>query len=393
MKKILGLDLGVSSIGFALVEESAEGAKKILDLGVRIVPLSPDDKTEFEQGNAITKNQKRSVKKTIRRGLDRYQIRRAALIKLLKEKGMMPSKAEILEITPLQLWESRARAVHEKVSLTELGRIWLHLNQRRGYQSLGKDEETSKELGDYLKEVTGRHQTILREGITIGQFFARNLRADMHYRIREQVFPRAAYKEEFDAIWKTQSQHYPDLLTDGFKKKVKDEIIYYQRNLKSKKDQVGFCDFEIASRLTHEGKTILAGPRVAPRSSPLFQACKIWESINTLEIRNKRNYAETFQPSIEQKQAILKVLDNEGLIKQQKLFEILRITRLQGYYTQQNATQKGIQGNLTKAAFIKILGENHPALQFDLKLSPWVDTETGEELPDTLMDAEFQNQP
>lgn len=393
MKKILGLDLGVSSIGWALVEYDSDSTKKIIDLGVKIVPLSPDDKTEFEQGNAITKNQKRSVKKTIRRGLDRYQLRRAALIKLLKEKEMMPSKAEVLEITPLALWESRARAATEKVSLTELGRVWLHLNQRRGYQSLGKDEDNDKELGDYLKQVTGRHQLILEQGITTGQYFARNLKADMYYRIREQVFPRAAYKEEFDAIWNTQSQHYPELLTEGLKKKVKDEIIYYQRNLKSKKDQVSFCDFEIASRQTPEGKTILAGPRVAPRSSPLFQVCKLWESINTLEIRNKRNYAETFQPTQEQKQAIFKVLDNEGLIKQPKLFEILGISRQQGYYTQQNVTQKGIQGNLTKAEFIKVLGANHPALQFDLKLTNRVDTQTGEELQDALVDAGFENQP
>ena len=54
MKKILGLDLGVTSVGWALVaEDRSNNTQKILGMGSRIISLSPDDKDEFTSGNAI----------------------------------------------------------------------------------------------------------------------------------------------------------------------------------------------------------------------------------------------------------------------------------------------------------------------------------------------------
>lgn len=75
MERILGLDLGVGSIGWALIEKEDTG-NRIVDMGVRVVPLTSDDEKEFSQGNAITKNQKRRIKRGIRRGQDRFQQRR-----------------------------------------------------------------------------------------------------------------------------------------------------------------------------------------------------------------------------------------------------------------------------------------------------------------------------
>jgi CRISPR-associated endonuclease Csn1 len=53
MKKILGLDLGVASIGWALIHEDNSIPKEILGIGSRIVPLSTNDANEFSSGNAI----------------------------------------------------------------------------------------------------------------------------------------------------------------------------------------------------------------------------------------------------------------------------------------------------------------------------------------------------
>lgn len=57
MERILGLDLGVGSIGWALIEKEDTG-NRIVDMGVRVVPLTSDDEKEFSQGNAITKIRK-----------------------------------------------------------------------------------------------------------------------------------------------------------------------------------------------------------------------------------------------------------------------------------------------------------------------------------------------
>ena len=133
MKKILGLDLGTTSIGWALVEET-ENKSNIIDLGVRIIPLSTDEKSEFSAGNAISKNQDRTTKRTQRKGYDRYQLRRTFLTQFLKDLSILPSE-EFFKLNALELYGLRNKAVSEKITLQELGRIFMHLNQKRGYKS------------------------------------------------------------------------------------------------------------------------------------------------------------------------------------------------------------------------------------------------------------------
>src|SRR5262249_8737882 len=143
-------------------------------------------------------------------------------------------------------------------------------------------------------------------------------------------FPRAAYVEEFDRIWKVQQVHYSSLLTDALFQKVRNEIIYYQRRLKSQKGLVNICEFEGREYADKDGKTVFGGPKVAPRSSPLFQVEKIWESINTITIKSKRG--ELFELTAEHRQAIFEYLDNNPNLSQAKLFEILGISTKAGYF-------------------------------------------------------------
>ncbi len=60
MKKILGLDLGVTSIGWALIKEENDKPTEIIGMGVRVIPLEKDDSDEFTRGNAISKNRERT---------------------------------------------------------------------------------------------------------------------------------------------------------------------------------------------------------------------------------------------------------------------------------------------------------------------------------------------
>lgn len=311
-KKVLGLDLGVGSIGWCLITlDKDEKPQSILGMGSRIVPLSADDATEFTQGKAITKNKMRTVARTIRKGMDRYQLRREALKKELREHGMLPDEA-LIKLPLLELWELRARAATpgEQLSLTELGRVLLHINQKRGYKHAKADEaaeaetKKGKETG-YVAQVKGRYQVLKEKGQTIGQHFAGELRANQQtaprgtyytYRIKEQVYPREAYIEEYDRIMAAQRVFYPELLSDALIGRIRDRIIFYQRPLKSCKQLVSFCEFEKKEkviRVKHtnkEGvqelveKTITIGPKVAPKSSPIFQVCKVWESIHNIRL-------------------------------------------------------------------------------------------------------------
>ena len=392
MKKILGLDLGSTSIGFALIEENEE-KREIITMGSRIIPLSVDDKNQFSQGNAITKNQDRTTKRSQRKGYDRYQQRRTNLSKVLGSLDMLPD--EILwKLPSLELYGLRNKAVSEKILLMELGRIFLHLNQKRGYKSIGKEDSADKKDTEYVAEVKGRHQTIRDLKLTIGQFFYNKLKEDFKkneangkgfitYRIKEQIFPREAYIEEFEAIWKEQSKYYSNILTAELKEEIKDGIIFYQRPLKSQKGLVSVCDFEgfiLKKAKDGKEKEYFVGPKVAPKTSPLFQVTKIWETINTITLKSKKG--EIYIISPEKKTEIFEYLNNNEKLSQTDLLKILKLNK-EDYYGNKHIG-KGLQGNLTKVAIAKVLGENHPLLNFNLKIEEsdrevyLIDRKTGE---------------
>lgn len=140
IKKILGLDLGISSIGWAYVLEDAENKEnsKILDMGVRADLLSSDEKSNFFKIKGETKNALRSSQRSARSTRRRYQERRKNLLQLLKSLGWYTSKSCLVENgkhTTLELLSLRAKAAVEKVTLTDLSRVLLSINKKRGYKS------------------------------------------------------------------------------------------------------------------------------------------------------------------------------------------------------------------------------------------------------------------
>ena len=413
MKKILGLDLGVSSIGWALVNEAENKDEKssIIRLGVRVNPLTVDEKGNFETGKSITTNADRTLKRSMRRNLQRYKLRRAVLIDSLKSYGWIKEDSILVESgkdTTFQTLRLRAKAAEEEISLEELARVFLIINKKRGYKSsrkLNKDEnpdegsaiddmETAwilnqegitpgeysyrllcngkedknlpkfyksdlknefehiwefqkrfypdimtdtlkenlrgknekqtwaicekpfsiagikrttkgKELikenylwrsqavkeqlnleqlavvlqkvnaqlknsDSYLGKISDRSKELYFRHRTVGQYQLEQLLENPHCSLKNQVFYRQDYMEEFDRIWETQSRFHPEMTPDK-KKIIRDIIIFYQRPLKSQKSLISYCEFE-------------KGRKVCPKSSPVFQEFKIWQMLNNLKV-------------------------------------------------------------------------------------------------------------
>ena len=388
MKKVLGLDLGVGSIGWCLIEKDDNNTpKRILRMGSRIVPISSDEETGYTKGNAISKNADRTAKRTARKCYDRYQLRRQALVNLLKRHGMEPSKNLMFEQTPMELWQKRADAASKEITLEELGRVLLHINQKRGYKHSRLSNSDSKETA-YVQEVNSRYDDLKAEGLTIGQHFAAKLKENeqetvdgkkyYNYRIKEQVYPRHAYEEEVKKILEVQSHYHSDVLTPDVCKEVMD-IISYQRDPKSCKNLVSLCEFE-SYTITKDGKEITIGPKVAPRTSPLAQLSSILETANNITIRNRRNDELYISP--EQRKAIADFLDNHEVMKLTDLYKILNIGRKDGWWAGK-AIGKGLKGNTTKCQIREALSalpkEQVDSLTaFQLDFDKYVDEETGE---------------
>ena len=374
IKKVLGLDLGVGSIGWALIELENDNPTSILGMGSRIVPLTTDDSTQFQKGQAITKNADRTQRRTARKGYDRYQLRRKNLTEELRKHGMLPERTDEHII---DLWQLRADAATEgkQLTLPQIGRVLYHINQKRGYKHSKADVSADSKQTKYVAEVNNRWKTLQERQQTIGQYFYQMLRETAvmaasgpyyTFRIKDQVFPRAAYEAEFDQIMTVQQMHYPNVLTEEFIHQLRNEIIFYQRPLKSCKHLVGLCEFEKKAYTNKAGQVVYDGPKCAPRTSPLAQLCAMWETVNNISLTNRKG--EQLEITLVQRQAMVEWLCNNEKMTAKDLQKILGITPKEGWYAGK-AVGKGIKGNSTLYQLRKALGKKYEELlKMDLPL-------------------------
>ncbi|GAA3509319.1 type II CRISPR RNA-guided endonuclease Cas9 [Aquimarina addita] len=221
MKKILGLDLGTTSIGWAFVHESdalnkKEETSSIIKTGVRVVPLSTDEQQDFKKGKTITINADRTLQRGARRNLQRYKQRRSAVISIFQTLGFIDKESNLSEsdCETHSTYELRAKAPNEKLSKVDFVRVLLMINKKRGYKSSRKvNNEEDGQLIDGMAIAKRLHQ----ENLTPGQLSYELLKAGVK---TAPSYYRSDLQKEFNKIWKYQKQFYPDFLTDEHLEKL-----------------------------------------------------------------------------------------------------------------------------------------------------------------------------
>ena len=411
-KHVLGLDLGVGSIGWCLITLDAQGdPAEILGMGSRVVPLNnATDAADFSVGKAFTANQERTARRTMRRGFARYQLRRYRLRRELEKVGMLPDAA-LIQLPLLELWELRERAATagERLTLPELGRVLCHINQKRGYRHVksdaaaivGDEGEKKKDSNSaYLAGIRANDEKLQDEHKTVGQYFAEQLRQSqsesptggISYRIKDQIFSRQRYIDEYDQIMEAQRVHYPDILTDEFIQMLRDEVIFMQRPLKSCKHLVSLCEFEKQEKVMRvqqdDGKggrqlverKVKFGPKVAPKSSPLFQLCRIYEAVNNIRLTCPDGSPRDITP--EERAKIVAHLQSSASLSFAALKKLLKEKVL---IADQLTSKSGLKGNSTRVALATALQpypQYHHLLDMELETRMMTvqltDEETGE---------------
>lgn len=220
MKKILGLDLGANSIGWAVVNEAetTEEQSSIIKVGVRVNPLTVDELGNFEKGKSITTNSDRTLKRSARRNLQRYKLRKEALIKILKNNDFISNDTILSEQgnkTTFETYSLRAKAVEQEITLTEFARVLLMLNKKRGYKSSRKAKSTDE--GQLIDGMSVARELYDRD-LTPGQFLLEQIYKGVK---TEPDFYRSDLQSEFDKIWEFQKQYYSELFTDELKEQLK----------------------------------------------------------------------------------------------------------------------------------------------------------------------------
>ncbi len=310
MKKYrLGIDMGSTSLGWCALELNEDKEPiDILRMGVRIFDDGRDNKSK--EPLAVT----RRVKRSMRRNHDRYLMRREELLKTLKKNGLMSNnESEIQELIKLDPYELRTKALHDKLTLHEIGRAIFHLSKRRGFKSNRKLDRNDKETGptkaaisnlkdklkDYRADTIGEYLYSLNAGLNKSQHIKKCSLRFHAGETEKDIFPdRELIEDEFDKIWEKQAE-YHTTMTQELHDKIKD-IIFYQRPLKAQPK--GLCIFEYKK-----------GEERAMKASPYFQEFRILSEVNNLVLVDME-FNKTLLTS-EQRSTIIEMLMKQKTAK------------------------------------------------------------------------------
>ncbi len=268
MPLIFGLDIGTTSIGFAVIyQRPAQGEWIIHRLGVRIFPEARDPK-----GTPL--NQERRRMRMARRQLRRRRVRRRALNECLHEAGLLPEFGtdqwhEVMAINPVHL---RTSGLSERLTPMEFGRALYHLAQHRHFKGRELEEETEQDAvsPDEAKAKTEREATlnrIRRTHETLGQILAEK---GPHERQRGIHANRDSVAAEFERLWSSQAAYHPGLAETGLRERVADTI-FSQRPVFWRLATLGACRF-------------MPGEELCPKGSWLSQQRRMLEKLNNLAI-------------------------------------------------------------------------------------------------------------
>lgn len=198
MKYSLGLDIGTTSIGWAVVDLDN---KRIHDVGVRIF-----EKPEDPQSGKSLAEPRRTARST-RRRLKRRRQRLNALKTFFIEHNLL-TREEIDKLldpsTRNDPYEIRARAINEGVSIQELFLALYHIAKRRGYKSNRKSLEEKDTEGSRVLSALSSNSKLLIKYPSVGVALRNDTKFSDHRRNKRDdytnSFGRAHFLDEAESI-------------------------------------------------------------------------------------------------------------------------------------------------------------------------------------------------
>lgn len=330
MTKILGIDTGTNSHGWAIVEKQAD-EYHLLDKGVDIFQ---EGVLKTEKGKEYSKAAERTAHKAARVRNYRIKLRKIRLLRILSDAHLCPPLSKV-ELSAWRLkkeypknelfmqWQStedesektpyayRHKCLHESLdfsSITDrhiLGRAFYHMIQRRGFLSNRKDQ-SGDDTGMVKESISNLTQEMHNAGYEyLGDYFYslynKGEKIRNHYTARNEH-----YLAEYKAICEKQE------LDKNLGHEVVHQIekaIFYQRPLKSQKGQVGKCVFE-------KNKTRCAS------SHPMYEEFRMLSFINNIKIQTPND--DVLRPLSSEERALIMPL---FFRKSKKLFDFEDIAK------------------------------------------------------------------
>ncbi len=294
-ERILGIDTGTNSLGWAIVDydpEAEEDKYTLVDKGVNIF----QEGVKIEKGIESSRAAERTGHRRQRIGYWRRKIRKIQLLKILIENDLCPK----LSPDELKAWRSEKKyplneaftvwqltdekenknpyyyrnlCLTKKLDLQNkndryiLGRALYHINQRRGFLS-NRKEDTKESNGEIRRSMDELTQAMYDAGFEyLGQYFFKLYQN--HEKIRGKYTSRLEhYEKELIRICELQ----------GLSQELTNEIrrtIITQRPLKSQKHSIGKCVYE-------------PNKSRCPISHPLFEQYRMFAFINNIKMKGPK---------------------------------------------------------------------------------------------------------
>ena len=368
-QRILGLDIGVASVGWCLLEMDGDSPSRILGTGSRI--FSPGVDGDFKNGRDEPKNQKRREARQMRRQLWRKRRRLVKLHRALIRSKLLPDPGafdpESIDLSLKQLdrqlaaqdplmsdrrgaqvfhYRLRARCVTGKVEPYELGRALYHLAQHRGYLSnrkTKKKEGEAEDDGAVAKGIGELSAKITASGLpTLGAYFA-SIDPEIE-RIRSRWLGRNEFiVPEFNAIVAEQVKHHRHL-TDEHWEVIRDAI-FRQRPLRDQSHLIGKCSIEPTERR-------------CPVAYLPAQRFRILTSVNHLRVLTMDGEVSRASRPLTpvERTLLLEALETESSLGWTKARKLLNLKAKEAKFSIEIDGEKGLIGSRTAAMMRVAIG-------------------------------------
>ena len=391
MRYRLALDLGSTSLGWAMIRLGADNAPcAVIKAGSRIFSdgRNPKDGSSL----AVTRRDARAM----RRRRDRLLKRKARMMQTLIAHEFFPREADKRKaLETLDPYELRARGLKSTLTGPEFARALFQINQRRGFKSNRKTDKKDNDSGA-LKTAINTLRAALKSDncATVGQWlYQRHLtghtvrarfrqnkvtkddgktRIDKSY---DLYIDRAMIENEFDALWAKQTELNPTLFTESARAELKDCLLH-QRPLKPVKP--GRC-------------TLMPEEERAPLALPSTQRFRIYQEVNNLRILREGLKEEPL--TLAQRDTLVKALEENS---KRTFTQIKNLLGLSGsvQFNFEDPKRQELKGNTTSAilggkanfgsAWFSFDEAKQDAIVFQLareeneaRLIAWLEAETG----------------
>lgn len=322
MGYILGLDIGIASIGWSILDVNEECEPfKINNLGVRIFESAEHPKNGAAL--ALPRREARGARRRIRRKRHRLQ----RIKSLLKIEGLV-TKEQLEKIydgsTLADIYKIRYEALERRLTNEEFTRLLIHLAQRRGFKS-NRKKQISKEDGKLLEAINGNKQLLVEKGYrTVGEMLYKDEVFRLHKRNTTENYlcttSRDMMEQEIKTIFEEQRAYKNEHTTQELEEKYLD-IYLSQRSFdegpggRSRyrnplEKMIGYCTFEPKEKR-------------AAKASFTYEYFVLLNQINNIRITSKVGGIRQVNP--EEKERIIEAAYKKTPLKYSDIRKVIEL--------------------------------------------------------------------